>query len=359
MEPKPFALEAQRINHWTAREVPTIYFSRLLDPISSLPLPHLMSYYSPCISYITPHPPPPAVLQLLWRFRLMKNLPAMFSLFLQIQKSASSLRAFALASSCAWNALFLNFHWLLRASLVAQMVKCLPVMWETWVRSLEPEDPLEKEMATHSSTLAWKIPWMEEPGRLQCIGSQRVRDNWATSLLDCSLIQISSLVKLSLNTPFKVIQRAMEKRREMSMGGIISILLFILITVAPPMRISGIFVFSVHSFISIVENQCLADRKRSRFLLMIIELIITHTKSEKVKALVAQLYPTLCDSMDRSLTGFSVYGILLARILDWVAIPFSKGYSRPRDWTGISCIAGRFFTIWATREAPITIGESE
>ena len=57
------------------------------------------------------------------------------------------------------------------------MVKCLPVMWETWVRSLEPEDPLEKEMATHSSTLAWKIPWMEEPGRLQCIGSQRVRDN--------------------------------------------------------------------------------------------------------------------------------------------------------------------------------------
>ena len=57
------------------------------------------------------------------------------------------------------------------------MVKCLPVMWETWVRSLDPEDPLEKEMATHSSTLAWKIPWMEEPGRLQCIGSQRVRDN--------------------------------------------------------------------------------------------------------------------------------------------------------------------------------------
>ena len=75
----------------------------------------------------------------------------------------------------------------------------------------------------------------------------------------------------------------MEKRREMSMGGIISIVLFILITVAPPMRISGIFVFSVHSFISIVENQCLADRKRSRFLLMIIELIITHKKVKKWK----------------------------------------------------------------------------
>ena len=52
------------------------------------------------------------------------------------------------------------------ASLVAQLVKNLPAMQETWVRSLGLEDPLEKEVATHSSTLAWKIPWMEEPGRL-------------------------------------------------------------------------------------------------------------------------------------------------------------------------------------------------
>ena len=61
------------------------------------------------------------------------------------------------------------------ASLVAQMVKCLPAVWETQVRSLVWEDPLEKEMATHSSTLAWKIPWTEETGRLQSTGSQRVR----------------------------------------------------------------------------------------------------------------------------------------------------------------------------------------
>ena len=52
------------------------------------------------------------------------------------------------------------------ASLVAQMVKRLPAMWETRVRSLGREDPLEKEMATHSRALAWKISWMEEPGRL-------------------------------------------------------------------------------------------------------------------------------------------------------------------------------------------------
>ena len=60
-------------------------------------------------------------------------------------------------------------------SLVAQMVKHLPTMWEIQVRSLGWEDPLEKEMANHSSTLAWKILWTEEPGRLQSMGSQRVR----------------------------------------------------------------------------------------------------------------------------------------------------------------------------------------
>ena len=57
---------------------------------------------------------------------------------------------------------------------VAQMVKRLPTMQETQVRSLGQEDPLEKEMATHSSSLAWKIPWTEESGRLQSMGSRRV-----------------------------------------------------------------------------------------------------------------------------------------------------------------------------------------
>ena len=63
------------------------------------------------------------------------------------------------------------------ASLVAQRLKHLPGMRETRVRSLGQEDPLEKEMATHSSTLVWRIPWREEPGRLQSMGSQRVQHN--------------------------------------------------------------------------------------------------------------------------------------------------------------------------------------
>ena len=60
---------------------------------------------------------------------------------------------------------------------MAQTVKRLPTMREAWVQSLGGEDPLEKEMATHSSILAWKIPWTEEPGRLQSLGSQRVGPN--------------------------------------------------------------------------------------------------------------------------------------------------------------------------------------
>ena len=65
---------------------------------------------------------------------------------------------------------------------MAQSLKRLPGMWETRVRSLGWGDPLEKEMATHSSTLAWRIPWREEPGRLQSMGSQRVGHDWATLL---------------------------------------------------------------------------------------------------------------------------------------------------------------------------------
>ena len=60
---------------------------------------------------------------------------------------------------------------------------------------------------------------------------------------------------------------------------------------------------------------------------------------------------SLCNPMDCSQPGSSVHGILQARVLEWVTIPISRGYSWPRDWTQVSCLVGRFFTIWATREA--------
>ena len=71
-----------------------------------------------------------------------------------------------------------NNNW---ASLVIQTVKNLPAIQETWVQSLGQEDALEKGMANHSGTLAWRIPWTEEPGRLQSWGCERVRQDWATN----------------------------------------------------------------------------------------------------------------------------------------------------------------------------------
>ena len=97
--------------------------------------------------------------------------------------------------------------WYLPYSLVAQAVTSLPALWETWIQSLGQEDPLEKEMATHSSILAWKIPWMEQCGSLQSMGLQRVGHNWATSLsfltpsqrinVVCTISQSGLLVSLS------------------------------------------------------------------------------------------------------------------------------------------------------------------
>ena len=81
-----------------------------------------------------------------------------------------------------WWLIFVSTLSVLRASLMAQTIKRLPAMQETRVQFLGWEDPLEKEMAIHSNTLAWKIPWTEEPDRLQSMWSQRVRHNWMTSL---------------------------------------------------------------------------------------------------------------------------------------------------------------------------------
>ena len=77
---------------------------------------------------------------------------------------------------------YIHIYTYMQTSLAAQTVKHLPTMQETWVQSLSREDPLDKEMATHSSTVAWKIPWMEDPGRLQSMGLQRVGHDWATLL---------------------------------------------------------------------------------------------------------------------------------------------------------------------------------
>ena len=84
---------------------------------------------------------------------------------------------------------------------------------------------------------------------------------------------------------------------------------------------------------------------RSDQLLVFVNVVVQFLPKVKV----AQLFLTLCDPMDCSLPGPFVHWVLQERIREWVAIPFSRGYSWPRDWTWVSCIAGRFFTVWVTR----------
>ena len=103
-------------------------------------------------------------------------------------------------------------------------------------------------------------------------------------------------------------------------------------------------------------SSCLTRRKQQLKNMWMTELHVWRTAEciELYAAKLCQLCPTLCDPIDSSPLGSSVYGILQARILEWVAIPFSRGSSQPKDGTRVSCIAGRFFTIWANRE-PCTV----
>ena len=163
-------------------------------------------------------------------------------------------------------------------------------MRETRVQSLGWEDPLEKEMAIHSSTITWKIPWTKEPGRLQSMRSQRVGHDWVTSLSLFTLISLWPCLSLGLEWKLT---------------------------------------FSSHWYFNYAKS--------------------------------LQSCPTLCDVMDCSLPGSSVYGILQARILEWVAMPFSRGSSQPRYRTSSLMpppLAGRFFTTSATWEASLIISPS-
>ena len=107
----------------------------------------------------------------------LKEWPWMLATIMTILKTVNEVNMGNMVGLL--NRVWLGANW---ASLVAQRLKHLPAMQETWVRSLGREDPLEKEIATHSSILAWRIPWMEEPGGLQSMGLQRVGHDWETSL---------------------------------------------------------------------------------------------------------------------------------------------------------------------------------
>ena len=111
-------------------------------------------------------------------FLAKKHIPISKAEFFEknlITKYYTQVRKYVKQKCVVWMNCYMN------TSLVAQTVKHLPTAREAWVQSVGWEDFLEKEMAIHSSILAWKIPWMEKPGRLYSMGSERVEHNWATS----------------------------------------------------------------------------------------------------------------------------------------------------------------------------------
>ena len=190
-------------------------------------------------------------------------------------------------------------------------VKNLPAMQETQetlVQSLGLEDPLEKEMTTHCSSLAWKIPWTEAPG-----------SPWGFKEWD-----MTEQLTLSLSR-----EHAWDQ--------------LLLFQVCKWFHLNTVIQWFTkwETGIQTIKVENSGEWAINWTNELYICVCVLFTKS----------CLTLCDPMNCSPPGSSVHGISKARILEWVAIPFSRGSFWHRDWTQVSCIAGRFFTNWANREA--------
>ena len=201
-------------------------------------------------------------------------------------------------------------------------------MWETWLWYLGRENPLKKEMVTHSSTLAWRISWTEKPGRLQSTGSQRVGHNWATSLdwtglywvfayLLCSHLSLQLEYNLG-ETYFIWIFRTLDREQWEMNAAAAAKLLQSCPTLCDPRDGSP----PGPPWDSPGKNTGVG----CHFLLQCMKV-----KSESE---VAQSCPTPSDPTDCSLPGSSVHGIFQARVLEWGAIAFSNGWVTKNhiDW---------------------------
>ena len=187
---------------------------------------------------------------------------------------------------------------------------------------------------------SWSLWWTGRPGVLQFMGSQRVGYNWATEL---NWTELNCLTQDSLITParsrwqkvmgfrdgsFRVFGTTYQPTAPVSEGSFHLTSVTIGFPITPPMDHTP----QPSGLPSSVQKN-----------LHISSLV-------SLKVLVAQLCLTLCNTMNCSPPESFVHGILQARVLEWVANPFSRGSSWPRDWTQVSCIADGFLTVWATRE---------
>ena len=188
-------------------------------------------------------------------------------------------------------------------------------MQEMWVQSLGQEDPLEKGMAIHSSILAWKIPWTEDPGGLQSIGSQRVRNDWVTKTFTfhysdgnvrfCPLLSHIGLPRCLSGKEFTY------QRRRCGFNPWVRKIPWIRKWQSTPVFLPG----ETHGQRKL-GGYSLWGCKKS-------DMTWAHMHMCMLAKLL-QSCLTLCDPMDCSLLGSSDHGIIQARILEWVAIPFSK-----------------------------------
>ena len=185
---------------------------------------------------------------------------------------------------------------------------------ETQVWFLGQEDPLEEEMATHSSSLAWKIPWTEEPGRLQSTGSQRAGHDWAHmhGLLNYNTSHIQLIMEKEMATHSNILAWRIPGTEEP--GGV------------PSMGLHRVG----HDW---------SDLAAAAAYKLIFQ------KYMCVCVWVAQSCPTLWDPMDCIPPGSSDRGMLQARIPERIDVPISRGSSWPRNRTQVSPSAWKFFTI--------------
>ena len=198
-------------------------------------------------------------------------------------------------------------------------------------RGLDPQVgkiPWRREWQPTSSILAWRIPGTEGPGGLQCMGSHWVGHDWATwrARLPTGPLLIGESVWLnsspSLGSTFP---------------GLVSVFGHVTLAcdVTQGLTVLCIWLCSLAPLLTCL-GRLTGLREGMRYL--------------------GQPTPvglTLCNPMDYSPPGSSIHGILQARILEWVAMPSSRGSSQPRDQTLVSLIVGRHFTVWATREVPL------
>ena len=244
------------------------------------------------------------------------------------------------------------------------MVKNPPAMWETWVRSLGLEDPLEKEMATHSSILAWRIPWTEEPGRLQSRGSQRVGHDMQTKPLpwcDCDFSWVDTLFSSSASHP--------PLETMITLLGEVSSPIILLMRELNPRR--KMCFIQLHTAAT-SQSRMRSDYYPLRSLPMALKLhqaskgtaLVTPSPPHETSAHLWLTTPTLshhfiyasgcvcvcpkslwlcltpCNPMNYRLPA----PLSMARILQWVAISPSKVSSQSSDWTHnslFSCIGRR------------------